>query len=382
MITIKGKSILAKYLLGQTPAYASYIALGCGPKPLDTTADFADYSESFSAKADLDFEMFRVPVISKGYVTEDGVSKIVLTAELPTEERYEISEIGIYSSGTNPTAADTSSKILLTFSDNEIWEYHSGIVSEDIPKKTLASELVDSSNNIVYAGKAFRLDADSSILSTSTRLARYERPRFLNNNIVVRGDTSSLYTDSGDGYLEFGLGDHIHLTNISLNLDASAPTDELRLAFSLISKNDVSPATISNVKVMIEFASNHTEESEWARFNVDIDAGTGSGQQDFSANRYVVAKQQLQQMQKTANFSWSEVTTAKIYVTINDYSATADDTYVALDALRLESIAATDANPLYGLTGYTIIKDQNMQPVLKEANTSNFVEFRFALDVA
>ena len=382
MITTKGKSILAKYLLGQTPAYASYIALGCGPKPLGTAADFADYSESFSAKADLDFEMFRVPVISKGYVTENGVSKIVLTAELPTEERYEISEIGIYSSGTNPTAADTSSKILLTFSDNEIWEYHSGSTAEDIPKKTLASELVDSSNNIVYAGKAFRLDADSSILSSSTRLARYERPRFLNNNIIVRGDTSSLYTDSGDGYLEFGLGDHIHLTNISLNLDASAPTDELRLAFSLISKNDVSPETISNVKVMIEFASNHTEESEWARFNVDIDAGTGSGQQDFSANRYVVAKQQLQQMQKTANFAWSEVTTAKIYVTINDYSATADDTYVAFDALRLESIAATDANPLYGLTGYTIIKDQNMQPVLKEANTSNFVEFRFALDVA
>jgi hypothetical protein len=378
MITTKGKSILAKYLLGQTPAYASYIALGCGPKPLDTSDFFGDYS----SKADLDFEMFRVPVISKGYVTENGVSKIVLTAELPTEERYEITEIGIYSSGTNPSAADAASKVLLTFADNENWEYHSGSTSEAITKITSTAVLVDDNNDIDYAGKSFRIDADSTFFSSSTRLSRYERPRFLNNNIVVRGDTSSLYSDSGDGFLEVGLGDHIHLSNISLNLDANAPTDELRLAFSLVSKSDVDPEAVSNIKIMIEFASNHTEESEWARFNVDIDNGTGTGQQNFVANRYVVAKQQLQQMQKSTNFSWSEVTTAKIYVTVNDYSSTADDVYVVFDALRLENIAATNANPLYGLTGYTIIKDPDMQPVLKESNTSNFVEFRFAMDVA
>ena len=34
MITNTGKSIIAKYLVGQAPAYASYIAIGCGPKPL------------------------------------------------------------------------------------------------------------------------------------------------------------------------------------------------------------------------------------------------------------------------------------------------------------------------------------------------------------
>jgi len=33
MITNTGKTIIGKYLLGQAPAFASYIAVGCGPKP-------------------------------------------------------------------------------------------------------------------------------------------------------------------------------------------------------------------------------------------------------------------------------------------------------------------------------------------------------------
>ena len=33
MITNTGKDIIAKYLMGNAPAYASYMALGCGPKP-------------------------------------------------------------------------------------------------------------------------------------------------------------------------------------------------------------------------------------------------------------------------------------------------------------------------------------------------------------
>lgn len=96
MITNKGKTIIAKYLLGQAPAYASYIAVGCGPQPLDTEDSFGDYS----AKENLDFEMFRVPISSRGYVNDDGTDKLVLTAELPTEERYEITEVGVYSAGS------------------------------------------------------------------------------------------------------------------------------------------------------------------------------------------------------------------------------------------------------------------------------------------
>jgi hypothetical protein len=72
MITNTGKSIIAKYLLGQAPAYASYIAIGCGATPLDTADEIGDYS----TKTNLDFEMFRVPISSRGFVNENGVDKL------------------------------------------------------------------------------------------------------------------------------------------------------------------------------------------------------------------------------------------------------------------------------------------------------------------
>jgi hypothetical protein len=92
VITDKGKTIIGKYMLGQAPAYASYIAIGCGPTPLNID----DTPENFSTKESLDFEMFRVPISSRGFVNENNINKIVLTAELPTEERYEITEVGIF----------------------------------------------------------------------------------------------------------------------------------------------------------------------------------------------------------------------------------------------------------------------------------------------
>ena len=71
----------------------------------------------------LEFEMFRVPIISRGYVNEAGIPKIVFTAELPTTERYEISEIGIYSAGSNPSAGAYDSKTVFAFTQTENWQY-------------------------------------------------------------------------------------------------------------------------------------------------------------------------------------------------------------------------------------------------------------------
>ena len=52
MITQKGKSIIAKYLIGQAPAYASYIAVGCGPQPFEPGESLGEYSD----KENLDFD--------------------------------------------------------------------------------------------------------------------------------------------------------------------------------------------------------------------------------------------------------------------------------------------------------------------------------------
>ena len=145
MITDTGKSIIGKYLLGQAPAYASYIAVGCGAQPLETADPYGDYSE----KQNLDFEMFRVPISSRGFVNDGATEKLVLTAELPTEERYEITEIGLYSAGSNPSAGAYDSKTVFAFTQGENWQYHTAVAATSIP--TITEPLDDPLDDNVIA---------------------------------------------------------------------------------------------------------------------------------------------------------------------------------------------------------------------------------------
>jgi len=48
--------------------------------------------------------------------------------------------------------------------------------------------------------------------------------------------------------------------------------------------------------------------------------------------------------------------------------------------MRLENIATE--NPLYGLIGYSVVKNANAETVIKLPNTSNYVEFRFSVGVS
>ena len=49
MITNTGRYIIAKYLLNQIPAYASFLAVGCGAKPKKDLT-FSVVSKSATAK--------------------------------------------------------------------------------------------------------------------------------------------------------------------------------------------------------------------------------------------------------------------------------------------------------------------------------------------
>jgi hypothetical protein len=93
MITNDGKRVLSKYLLNQIPTYATHIAIGCGATPLDSDDAMPTGLED---KKVLDFEMLRVPITSRGFIESSEGTKIALTAELPTENRYEITEVGLW----------------------------------------------------------------------------------------------------------------------------------------------------------------------------------------------------------------------------------------------------------------------------------------------
>jgi hypothetical protein len=373
LITNKGKSILGKYLLGQTPAYASYIAIGCGAKPLDTTDALGDYS----AKTNLDFEMLRVPISSRGFVSEGGTEKIVFTAELPAEERYEITEVGVFSAKSNPSAGAYDSKTVFSFTSAEDWNYHTSSASTAITPISTALDASDD-NVISTTLKVFQTNADNSIFYKTSRAARYERCRFLNNVILMRGDDATL-TVSG-GHFVIGAGsNHIHYTRPSVNFSQNSPTDQLRLAFSVVNKDGDSGLAPDTVRILVDFASTDSGSGEYARFEAEITNGTDPGEYDLTENRYIVVSKERQELYTSANFTWSAVTVAKIYVSTIYDGAVSGNYYVALDSMRLENIGTVNA--LYGLTGYSVIQNADSESIIKSPNTSNYVEFRFSIGV-
>ena len=386
MITNRGRTILAKYLIGQAPSYASHIALGVGADPLNGSDDFGDYS----GKTDLDFEVLRIPITSRGYVYDEaGASNIVFAGELPGDQRYLFTEIGIYSAKSNPAAGAQDSKMIYTFSESG-WEYHDELIASSIP------EVVEPLDANSTAGKidavedqdgnpvtVFRTNSNNTIFNSTTRQERQEPPRFLDRTLIVPGNMSHLLSSSGnlsvkpdDGTY---YGQHIHITGISPNFNRNSSEDELKLAFSVIDKEVGQTVNVGGVRILAEFASSDDiNPDNFARFQVDID----NSDVIFSANRYIVVTQSLGDLIKSNAFTWNTVNALKIYAMVYDTTGSelpSEDFYIALDGLRLEN--KTAQNPLYGLTGYSVIKNTSGQPIVKEPNTSNLVEFRYGMDV-
>jgi hypothetical protein len=451
MITNTGKNILAKYLVGQTPAYASHIAVGCGPKPLTLDGTLPDFSD----KKSLDFEMFRVPIISRGFVEEDGISKVVLTAELPTQERYEITEVGVFSAASNPAAGPFDSKNIYSFSDSEAWKYSSqaseipviysplddrlvkiiGAVASGVnvtyttdvahgfsannntkvsvsgispasfnltnkeivavPEPTKFTLVADSAvvgtfttagylindvdtNTINQVYPVFQTNADNKIFTNENRVDRHERCRFLNNILIMSGNTSTISIDDNNGLVASAGSNFVQLSGTTVDFSKNSPTDELRLAFSVVNKVGGAQTLPTSVRIIVEFSSTGTfKTGKWALF----EAVVTSADNNFSNNRYLVVKKQLQELQKSTDFSWAEINTARIYATVtkDGNNTPTPDFYVCLDGFRLENVTST--NSVYGLTGYSVMKTPNAKTIIKSANTTNYIEFRFGLDV-
>jgi hypothetical protein len=340
---------------------------------------------NFELQEDLDFEMFRVPISSRGYVTEDGISKIVFTAELPTEERYGMTEIGIFSAGANPSAGIYDSRLLYSFIDSESWEYHSEISSTAIPTKTAPLDAGGTADVISVPEPVFQTTSDNRIFTSTDRINRNEVGRFVNSTILMSGDTSNIIVDNDDRLSvdsEYN-SSHIHIDGISVDFNKQSPKDELRLAFSVVNKIGGDESAIpAQVLMLVEFSSGHGDDSANAKFEVNIEH---SDLQDyinnFNTNRYFVVKKELQELVKTQDFSWDAVTLLKVYACVLDSEGEpSPNYYVALDGLRLENKGSI--NPLYGLTGYSVIANQNERPITKEQNTTNYIEFRTSIGIS
>jgi len=322
LITNTGKGILAKYLIGQVPSYASYIAIGIGPKPLGADQEIPN---ALALKKNLDFEVFRVPIVSRGYVyNDDETVDVVFAAELPTNQRYEFSEVGLYPGSSNPSAGTLDSKMIYTFSQGENWKYHSQTAEESIELYINPLNLTEvSQNNILVYDKAFFTNADNSVLNDGARITRYERTRFLDRVLMISGNLSNLeeevvgsnviglkFKDSDDSYF----GEHIHLTGTRPPLDRNSLKDELRLAFSVVSRiaePTVNSETINKVMIMAEFSSTDSDDpTNFARYYVNMQGSL------FNANRYHVRPMTLQGLRKSVGFTWNTINVTKIYASV------------------------------------------------------------------
>jgi hypothetical protein len=276
---------------------------------------------------------------------------------------------------------------VFSFAQGETWIHHTSTAATEIP--TISVPLDDpEDDNVIATDGVFQTNADNSIFYKAGRVEKYERARFLNNTILIQGDDSDLSLDGGGSggvdhiVIEPG-SNHIHLTAPNVDFSKNSPTDELRFAFSLVNKDGDSLAVPDTIRILIDFADTDiAEPAVYARFEIDIENGFDG--YDFEANRYFVVKKQLQELYTTQNFTWQAVNVVKIYACILDSTGTggpfpSPDYYIALDAMRLENIATT--NPLYGLTGYSVIKNDTSTTIIKSPNTSNYIEFRFSIGV-
>jgi hypothetical protein len=381
MITNSGKQILAKYLIEQAPSYASHIAVGCGLNP-DSDTDIEDFTNEKTLK----FEMFRVPITSRGYTTENGISKIIFSAELPSQEVYYISEAGIFSSGTNPIATVSDSRMLYTFSSAENWEYHNNTSANAITSYTVTTggtnTLAYTANGVIKTDSnlniPFHVDTTDPLFTNSFRSQFKEQPRLLDNSIMISGGLSTITNTAG--VWTANSQPHIHLTNQSLSFDVNSSSDEFVMAFSVIKKNPQASVP-SSAKIMVEFSTSETEESgigEYARAQVELVTG------DFGTPNngyfYFTKRVPFSQLKRSASFTWNAVKVAKVYVDITNDS----DYFVILDGLRFNNLSDMNANPLYGMTSYSPFyqgSGASIKPVLKDSNTNNIIEIEFDIEL-
>lgn len=411
MITEKGKAIIAKYMAGQTPAYGSYIAIGCGHNPgkngmavLDRSADQIDASED-----SLEFEMMRTAVSSVSIVTEnDGTSsvpdyttKIVFSAELPTQSRYGITEVGLYPSEKNPIAK-SDSRTLIDFSTSENWEYHTSELAARV--ENLSTSVLDANNNgsiDIDTGldvPIFSSMADDAAFKSNARIYTKEQPRVSSDAIWIRGDTSIInYTD---GVMSLGTNTspngntHIHYVGKNIALDSNSSEDVLRLAFSVIKRNVATIPDPDKVYIWVQFASTETQEEgvEYASLQVVLDSANLMAS-DNHRQMYMVYQQKLGDLIKTAGFSWASTRVVKVHVSVDPGgSALASDYFVVLDGLRFENRYDQTINPLYGLVAYADVSKsvtvtgqatstQNVA-IVKGENENSYIQIKIPIGLA
>lgn len=427
MITTRGKGLIARALANQIPSAFSYIALGVGAQPqvpvtvveqltsewaadttvydsgvwlLDTDTGLAKLADGVEDWADLDyqstgvlyedssiknktvmdFEALRIPVSGASVLFEGGQTKVVLTGQLPSAQRYEFSEIGVFSAEANSLLNTEPPRMIYTFSDVEGWEYHTGSTITDV---AYTSNI--STNNFDMdetPADAFFVSADNPVFFAANR--QNQRMRIYQDALLVHGDMSTV-DDALDTWALSG--DHVHITGNLVDLTRARSDDEVKIAFSVMNKNYsyiTTEGVANEVRIAIRFMSSE-ESSAHATAQIRLTDGATEDFQypaetDLVNNGYYVKSFRKKDLVYTESFSWENVTVCQVWVEVEPGTAqTSADYMVAVDAIRFDS--NNDNNPAYGLTAYSQIRNAAGSTEVKVAQSESQIEYKVYLEV-
>ncbi len=427
MITTRGKGLIARALANQIPSAFSYIALGVGALPqvpvtvveqltaewaaditvyasgvwlLDTDTGLAKLSDGVNDWADLDyqatgvlyeeesiknktvmdFEALRIPVSGASVLFEGGQTKVVLTGQLPSAQRYEFSEIGVFSAESNSLLNTEPPRMIYTFSDVEGWEYHTGSTITDA---AYTSNI--STNNFDMdetPTDAFFVSADNPVFFAANR--QNQRMRIYQDALLIHGDMSTV-DDTLDTWALSG--DHVHITGNLVDLTRARSDDEVKIAFSVMNKNYsyiTTDGVANEVRIAIRFMSSE-ESSAHATAQIRLTDGATEDFQypaetDLVNNGYYVKSFRKKDLVYTESFSWENVTVCQVWVEVDPGTAqTSADYFVAVDAIRFDS--NNDNNPAYGLAAYSQIRNAAGSTEVKVAQSESQIEYKVYLEV-
>lgn len=391
-----------------------------------------------------------------------GRTSLSLTAEIPTDNRYEITEIGIWSAPNNSLAGLSDSRFIFNFAGN--WVEHSSSITQPPVLENFGSG-ADFDQTIVTQ-KIFYINSSNTVFANVLRKQRKEGPRFLNRGLLIRGDTSVITGPAGSwiasGVQNNEIPTHIHLDNINFDISRNSPADILNLGFSLVDKNSTGNDLPNNVKILFEFFTNETNTgSNFAKIEAYIDGSkfannrhqvvsipifqgineaskitaevlgasgngtivtyTTNGAHNFEKGQSVTVENMIPAEYNVTNaeivsvgvgtfsiardtttsvtqggsafsypnerfltdgqFSSPDIRVCRVFVSVeNNLGQPSLDHYICFDGLRLENVSTE--NPLYKMTGYSVVSNENGFPIVKSANNNGYVEFRFDLGVA
>jgi hypothetical protein len=452
MITNFGKSIIAKYLVGQTNSYASYVAIGSGELPFVPGS-----SVDYSTRSELTFETARglitsynyildenkisataavvdsdptvtittstahglsvgqsttisgfVPYTAMGYIPAPNgtydvatiisttqftviismyssfgtnhsftggyatsyVPKIAMTAKFPKGERFEITELGLYPSGSNQYSSGTDSQILLNFTNSESWTYNTPSTSADVP---YPSSINSVSNTLTFPTEKAMFVDSNSLFFNAARVGRQERPRFKSTAIAIAADLSvftALKTATA------ATSNYISLP-FTTTLSSNSSSDVIKVAYSVVNVVTSPSSAYDATNVMLQFMCSNGSDSAIYHFYDNSPSQT---------NRYKVMSLTLGETTnatRTSGFSWDDVVSVRVYGRVDNSAtigtASADTDYaIILDAIRFDN--KNNVNPLYGLVSYSIVNSSGVPMVMNE-NSDNMIEYRFMLAV-